>query len=65
MFEFVATAPARTDSWIGNLLLDAKAALEALFWLVIDLLLACRSTLVGTRDATRAQRIAPEISHPL
>ena len=63
MFEFVATASGRTDSWLGNLLLDVKAALEALFWLVVDLLLACRTGLIATSDAPElsARRIAPEI----
>ena len=63
MFEFVATASRRTDSWLGNLLLDVKAALEALFWLVVDLLLACRSALIATSDSPEPgeQTIAPEI----
>jgi hypothetical protein len=59
MFEFVATASGRTDSWLANLLLDAKAALEALFWLVVDLLLACRTALIDPQPV--AQRIAPAI----
>jgi hypothetical protein len=61
MFEFVATASGRTDSWLANLLLDVKAALEALFWLVVDLLLACRTALIASSDAPRAQWIGHEI----